>query len=58
MKSWIFDSSDYYKENRKTRGGKQSKIPKKPRFEPKSKIIPGKHEVTFERASEIKNADL
>ena len=51
--SWIFKASDYYKENKPTRKGKQGKIPKKPRFEPKSKIIPGKHEVVFERASNL-----
>lgn len=58
MKSWIFDSSDYYKENRKTRSGKQSKLPKKPRFEPRNKIIPGIHRVIFEKASEVKDANL
>jgi len=56
MRSWIFQSSDYYKENKKTRKVKQSKLPKKPRFEPRSKIISGKHDVFFERASEIKDA--
>lgn len=53
MKSWIFDTSDYYKENKKTRKGKQGKISKKPRFEPRNKIIPGKHNVVFERASKL-----
>jgi len=53
LKSWIFDTSDYYKENKKTRKGKQGKISKKPRFEPRNKIIPGKHDVVFERASKL-----
>lgn len=51
--SWIFKPSDYYKENKKTRKDKQSKIPKKPRFEPRSKIVPGKHNAVFERASKL-----
>lgn len=51
--SWIFKSSDYYKENKKTRNGKQSKLPKKPKSERSTKIIPGKHKVVFEKASNL-----
>ncbi len=32
---------------------KQSKIPKKPRFEPKIKVIPGDHPVVFQKAKEV-----
>jgi len=51
---WLWGTKDYYKENKKTRKGKQGKIPKKPRFEPKSTIIPGKHPVIFKKAVEMK----
>ena len=37
---------------------KQARLPKKPRFEPRNQIIPGNHQVIFEKASEIKNANL
>jgi len=33
---------------------KQAKLPKKPKIEPISKIIPGDHKVVFTNASEIK----
>jgi len=51
---WLFTAKDYQRENKKTRKGKQGKLPKKPRFEPKTKIIPGKHPVIFKKARELK----
>ena len=50
---WLFTAKDYQRENKKTRKGKQGKLPKKPRFEPKTKIIPGKHPVIFKKAREF-----
>ena len=55
---WRFTQADYVhtikKYNRKPKRDKQSIIPKPPKVEPPTKVIPGKHDVIFKKASEIK----
>lgn len=54
---WIFKEDDYVhsskKYNKKPKRDKQSIIPKPPKVEPKSKIIPGKHEAIFKKAKDV-----
>ena len=53
----IIPISAYGQKRESPKRCKQARLPKKPRFEPKSKIIPGNHKVEFKRASEL-NANL
>jgi len=54
---WIFKADDYVHTNKKyhkkPKRDKQSILPKAPKVEPPSKIIPGKHEVIFKKAKEL-----
>jgi hypothetical protein len=45
--------SDYGKPKKKRSQIKSKKEKKKPRIEPKIKIIPGQHKVEFKKASEL-----
>ena len=40
-------------QKKKDKRDKQSKLPKKPRFEPRAIIAPGDHPITFTKASEL-----
>lgn len=50
--SWLY-ALERQSKKRKPKREKQSKLPKKPRFEPRSKIIPGNHPVIFKKAKEV-----
>jgi len=55
--TWIFKNDDYVvslRKERKRPRDKQSILPKKPRSEPLSKVIPGEHPVKFERAKDLR----
>lgn len=53
----IIPISAYGQKKDRPKKCKQAQLPKKPRFEPKNKIIPGVYKVEFQRASEI-NANM
>jgi len=54
---WIFKEADYVhtvkKYNKKPKRDKQSIIPKPPKVEPPTKVIPGTHPAIFKKAKDL-----